>query len=187
MEQHTTKTLEILFSPRFLKCDEKQHVDSTKDKATIECSYSGNPTPKLTWYRRVDDKPITSDPSIHIDTKDEHHGKFKSIITFDREKLVAVTPLTTTTKAPNGQTETGSQPKIQGDNYYQQLLNAGFVAKLFTLNNEQKGVQNIEIVGDANLAGSKSADSSSIKSIQNLSTSIIFISFLIILYMIQHH
>jgi hypothetical protein len=94
--------------------------------------------------------------------------------------------ITTATKAPNGQTEPVPQAKPAGDNYYQQLLNAGFVVKL-TLNNEEKGVQKVNIVPDANQARSNSQDSSTIKSIQNLSTSIIFVSFLIILYMTQHH
>jgi len=186
-EQHAIKNLEVLFTPRFLKCDERQHVDSSKEKSTIECSYSGNPQPKLTWLRQTDEKPITSDMGITIETKDEHHGKYRSIVTFDRDKLIAI-PLTTTTttKAPTDQTHTTPQPKTTGDNYYQQLLNGGFMAKL-TYNNEDKGTQKISIVGDANQARSKNIDNSTIKPIQNLSPSIILFSFLIILYMIQHH
>jgi hypothetical protein len=185
-EQHITKNLEIIFTPRFLKCDDRQHVDSTRDKSTIECSYSGNPAPKLTWFRQTDDKPIILDAGVTVDTKDEHHGKYKSVVTFDREKLVAMPLTTTTTKAPSGQGDTTAQPKLAGENYYQQLLNGGFVAKL-TYNNEEKGSQKISIVGDANQARSNILDSSTIKPIQNLSTSIILFSFLIILYMIQHH
>jgi hypothetical protein len=184
-EHHATKFLEILFTPRFLTCDERQHVDSTKEKSTIECSYSGNPQPKLTWLRQTDEKPITSDLGITIETKDEHHGKYKSIVTFDRDKLVVI-PLTTTTKSPNAPSDTTPQPKVTGDNYYQQLLNGGFTAKL-TYNNEDKGSKKINIVGDANQARSKILDNSSTKLIQNLSTSIILFSFSIILYMIQHH
>jgi len=60
------------------------------------------------------------------------------------------------------------------------------MAKL-TYNNEDKGTQKISIVGDATQARSKILDNSTIKPIQNLSTSIILFSFLIILYMIQHH
>jgi len=155
-----------------------------KEKATIECSYSGNPQPKLTWYRQSDDKLIVPDTGITIDVKDEHHGKYKSIITFDRDKLVAVPLTTTTTKSPNGPTDTTSQPKVTGDNYYQQLLNGGFVAKLQN-NNEVKDFRKINIVSDANQARTKAADNSTTKTIQNLSTSIILFSLLIILSMIQ--
>jgi hypothetical protein len=185
-EQHATRHLEVLFTPRFLKCDERQHVDSTKEKSTIECSYSGNPAPKLTWLRQTDEKPITSDLGITIETKDEHHGKYKSIVTFERDKLVVIPLTTTTTKSPSGQQDTTPQPKVTGENYYQQLLNGGFVVKLIH-NNEEKGSRKIDIVGDANQARSKTLDNSSIKTIQNLSTSITLFSSLIILYMVQHH
>ena len=120
---------------------------------------------------------------LQLNTKDEHHGKYKSIVTFDRDKLVAI-PLTTTTKAPNVQPDTTSASKIKGDNYYQQLLNGGFIAKLIAPNNEEKGARKINIVSDLNLAKSGQLNSSAIK---NLSTSIVLFSLLIILYMIQHH
>jgi cell wall assembly regulator SMI1 len=184
-EQHATKNLEVLFTPRFIKCDERQHVDSTKEKSTIECTYAGNPAPKLTWVRQSDEKPIISDPGITIDLKDEHHGKYKSVVTFERDRLITI-PLTTTTKSPNDQTNTTPSPKIPGNDYYQQLLNGGFIAKL-TYNNEDRGSQKITIVGDANQARSKVLDNSTRKSIENLSTSMIFFSFFLILYMIQHH
>jgi hypothetical protein len=182
-EQHVTKVLEIQFTPRFLKCDEKQYINSTKEKAIIECSYSGNPQPKITWLRQTDEKPITSDPGISIETKDEHHGKYKSIVTFERDKLVAI-PLTTTTKSPNAPTDPTPQIKIKGDNYYQQLLNGGFIARLITANNEVKGSQKINIVSDANQARANPLNS---LARQNPSTSMILFSFLIILCMIQHH
>jgi len=137
-EQHAIKNLEILFTPRFLQCDQKQHVDSLKEKSTIECSYSGNPQPKLTWLRQTDEKPITTDVGIIMETKDEHHGKYKSIVTFDRDKLIGIPLTTTTTKSPNEQANTTPQPKTTGDNYYQQLLNGGFIAKL-TYNDADKG------------------------------------------------
>lgn len=184
-EQHATKILEVLFIPRFLDCHERQHVDSTKEKSTINCTYAGNPQPQLTWLRQTDEKPITSDLGITVETKDEHHGKYTSIVTFDRDKLVNI-PITTTTKSPNAQQDTTPQPKITGENYYQQLLNGGFIAKL-TYNHEEKGSRKINIVGDANQARSKALDNSSLKTIQNLSTSIILFSILIILHMIYQH
>jgi len=184
-EQHASRNLEVIFTPRFLKCDEKQHVDSTKEKSMIECSYSGNPPPKLTWLRQTDEKPITSDVGITIETKDEHHGKYKSVVTFDRDKLIAI-PLSTTTKSPSGQPDTTAKPLVTGDNYYQQLLNGGFIAKL-NYNNEDKGSRKISIVGDANQARSKALDNSSRKLIEYFSTSMILFSSLILLYLIQDH
>ncbi|CAF3374778.1 unnamed protein product [Rotaria sp. Silwood1] len=186
-EQHALKVLDVLFTPRFLKCDEKQYVNSTKENATIECSYSGNPAPTLTWFHQTDEKPIRSETGITIETKDEHHGKYKSVVTFDREKLIAI-PLTTTTMAPssNGKSDTTIKPKATGDNYYQQLLTDGFIVKL-TYNNEEKGLHKINIVSDVNEVRSNALDSSSIKTIHNLSTSIMFLLFLTILYMIQYH
>jgi hypothetical protein len=99
-------------------------------------------------------------------------------VTFDRDKLIA-TPVTTTTKPPNGLTES----KVIGDNYYQQLLSGGFIVKL-TYNNEDKDIRKISIVSDASQARSTSLDSATT---QKLSTSIILFSFLISLYVIYHH
>ena len=70
-------------------------MDSTQDKATIQCSYAGNPQPKLIWLRQTDETPITSDAGITIETKNEHHGRYKTIVTFDRKKSAAL-PLTAT-------------------------------------------------------------------------------------------
>jgi hypothetical protein len=184
-EQHQSKVLDVIFTPRFLKCDEKQHVDSAKEKSTIECSYSGNPQPKLTWLRQSDEKPITADVGVTIETKDEHHGKYKSVITFERDKLIAI-PLSTTTKSPTGQPDTTAKPLATGDNYYQQLLNGGFIVKLSS-NNEDKATRKISIVGDANQARSKTLDNSSRKLIEYFSTSMILFSSLILLYLIQDH
>jgi hypothetical protein len=184
-EQHASKNLEVLFTSRFGKCDEKQHVDSTKEKSTIECSYSGNPQPKLTWFRQIDEKPINLESGITIETKDEHHGKYKSVVTFDRDKLIA-TPLSTTTRSPTGQPNTTAKPLVTGDTYYQQLLNGGFIVKL-SHNNEDKFTRKISIVGDANQARSKTLDNSSRKLIEYFSTSMILFSSLILLYLIQHH
>ncbi|CAF5001466.1 unnamed protein product, partial [Rotaria sp. Silwood1] len=159
---------------------------STKENATIECSYSGNPAPTLTWFHQTDEKPIRSETGITIETKYEHHGKYKSIVTFDREKLIAMS-LTTTTLATssNGKSDITIKPKATGDNYYQQLLNDGFIVKL-TYNNEEKGLHKINIVSDVDEVRSNTVDSSSIKTIQNLSTSLMLLSFLTVLYMIQH-
>ncbi|CAF2770138.1 unnamed protein product [Rotaria sp. Silwood2] len=189
-EQHALKVLDVLFTPRFLKCDEKQYVNSTKENATIECSYSGNPTPTLTWFRQTDEKLIKTETGITIETKDEYHGKYKSIVIFDREKLISI-PLTTTmtttiTKSSNGKSDITIKPKPAGDNYYQQLLNDGFIVKL-TYNNEERGLRKINILSDVNDVRSNALDSSSTKTIQNLSTFIILLSFLPVLYMIQFH
>ncbi|CAF4657010.1 unnamed protein product [Rotaria sp. Silwood1] len=185
-EHHALKVLDVLFTPRFLKCDEEQYVNSTKENATIECSYSGNPAPTLTWFHQTDEKPIKSETGITIETKDEHHGKYKSIVTFDREKLIAMSLTTTTlTTSSNGKSDITIKPKATGDNYYQQLLNDGFIVKL-TYNNEEKGLHKINIVSDVDEVRSNTVDSSSIKTIQNLSTSLMLLSFLTVLYMIQH-
>ncbi|CAF3320290.1 unnamed protein product [Rotaria socialis] len=188
-DQHIIKNFEVLFTPRFVQCDEKQYVNSTKENATIECEYSGNPAPILTWFRQSDDKPLKSETGITIETKDEHHGKYKSIVTFDREKLITIplsTTLSTTTKLINGKPETTTKPKGIGDNYYQQLLSDGFSVKL-TYNNEEKGTRKISIVSDVNDARSNSLDNSSTKTIQCLSTAIILLSLLTTLFMIQRH
>lgn len=184
-EQHAFKYLEVQFTPRFLKCDERQHVDSTKEKSTIECSYSGNPQPRLSWFRQGDGRFLNSDAGVTVETIDEHHGKYKSIVTFERDKLVAI-PLTTTTRAPNAPVETSTPARVLGDNYYQQLLNGGFVAKLFLNNNEEKGSKKINIFGDATQARANLADSSSVSSIQYRSTSILLVSLTLLFVVIQH-
>ncbi|CAF4870574.1 unnamed protein product, partial [Rotaria sp. Silwood2] len=52
------------------------------ENATIECSYSGNPAPTLTWFRQTDEKPIKTETGIAIETKDEH-----SIVAFSFVEL----------------------------------------------------------------------------------------------------
>ena len=184
-EQHAFKYLEVLFTPRFLKCEERQHVDSTKEKSTIECSYSGNPQPRLSWYRQSDGRALNSDLGVTVETVDEHHGKYKSVVSFDRDKLLAI-PLTTTTRAPNAPVETSTPARVLGDNYYQQLLNGGVVAKLFLNSNEEKGSKKITIFGDANQVRANLADSASISSIQCRSTSLLLFSLTLLLVVIQH-
>ncbi|CAM4790446.1 unnamed protein product [Rotaria magnacalcarata] len=188
IHQRVMKNFEVLFTPRFVKCEDKQYVNSTKENATIECEYSGNPAPILTWFRESDGKPLKPEAGITIETKDELHGKYKSIVTFDREKLITIpfTTLSTTTKPIDGKPEITEKPKVIGDNYYQQLLSDGFSVKL-TYNNEEKGTRKISIVSDVNDARSNSLDNSSTKTIQCLSTTIILLSLLTILFMIQHH
>jgi len=146
----------VLFTPRFQECAGTQHVDATKDKASIVCTFAGNPAPQLVWYRQIDNQPIQTDSSFVVTTESENHGKYKSILTFDRTKLAAV-PLTTTTKSP---AESSTQTAIKGNNYYEQLLNSGFVAKLI-LNNEEKDSKKITIVGDASKAKVNALDNSS--------------------------
>ncbi len=167
-EQHATKTLDVLFTPQFFKCADRQYVDSKKDRSSIECSYSGNPQPKLTWYRQSDQKPLTYDNGITIENKDEQQGKYKSIITFDRNKLISI-PLITT----------NAQGNTSGENYYQQLLNNGFIVKL-TVNGNDKGTRLISIVRDASQIRSKLSDSST-----TMSLSSILLAFLFILHIIQ--
>ncbi len=174
-EQHTTKTLDVLFGARFLKCEESQFVDLKKEQSTIECSYSGNPQPKLTWFRQIDQKPITSDIGITIDTKDENNGKYKSVVTFDRNKLISISLSTTSPST----TTTNGQENLAGENYYQQLLNNGFIVKL-TLNGNEKATRIINIVQDANQMRSKLLNNSI-----TMSLSSILLSFLLILHIIQ--
>lgn len=196
-ERHAIKNFEVLFTPRFLKCDGTQYVNSTIDRTTIECSYSGNPSPTLAWFHQTDERPVKSGPGtgMTIETIDEHHGKYKSILTLEREKLTA-TPLTTTTtttttmtttlKTANGKSDTTAKPKAAAVNYYQQILNDGFIVKIMH-NNEEKGTQKINIITDSSELRPKFVNSSPSSTIQYFSTSIIFSSLLTILYMIQNY
>jgi len=109
---------------------------------------------------------------ITLETKDEYNGKYKSIVTFDRNKLISI-PILTTTTTKSGQ-ETSS-----GENYYQQLLNNGFTVRL-TTSGQEKGTRNINIVRDVNQLRSNSLNSSI-----TLSYSSIILSFLLILHIIQ--
>jgi len=162
-EQQVTKTLEILFAARFLKCEERQYVDSKVDQSSIECSYSGNPQPKLNWHRQSDQAPLVSDGGFKIETKDEQNGKYKSIFTFDRNKLITIP----------------SQENLSGENYYQQLLSKGFSVKL-TVNGIEKATRNINIERDVKRMRSGSWNKS-----MKISCSTILLSFLLILQIIQ--
>jgi len=112
----------------------------------------------------------TSDIGITIDIKDEQNGKYKSILTLDRNKLISI-PLPTTTN---------DQGNTSGENYYQQLLNNGFSVKL-TVNGNDKGTRLINIVRDVNQVRSKYLDNNSI----TISLSSMLLSFLLILHIIQ--
>ncbi|CAF0955827.1 unnamed protein product [Adineta ricciae] len=144
-ERVATETLNVLFTPNFLDCSERQFVDPRKDQSSIECSYNGNPAPQLTWLRQSDQRLVTSDAGITIETKDESKGKYRSIVTFDRNKLTSL-PLP---PMKNGSVE----------NYYQYLLNNGFLVKL-TVNGNEKGTRAIKIVKDARQVQSKVSSSS---------------------------
>lgn len=163
----------MLFTPRFTDCKEHQVASSDKEKAIIECGYAGNPAPKLLWVRQSDGKQLNTDVGITIETKDEHHGKYRSIITLDRDKLIAI-PTTTTTKAPNAGVETSTASKYLGENYFQQLLNGGFTVKLLTSHNEQHASRNIQIVSDAQQAKVNTPASPSSCSRSTPLTSILF-------------
>lgn len=166
-QQETTKTLDVLFAARFLQCAERQHVDAKRDQSIIECAYSGNPQPKLLWLRQSDLKPITSDNGITTSTKDDNHGRYRSIVTFDRNRLVSI-PVSSN----NG------QENPSGENYYQQLLNKGFLVKL-TVNGNEKATRNINIVRDAKQIRTNALN----HSIVNSSSSILFV-LLTLLHMI---
>ncbi|CAF2650046.1 unnamed protein product [Rotaria sp. Silwood2] len=168
-EQQSSKVLEVLFAPRFLKCDESQYVDSKKNHSTIECSFSGNPQPALIWLRSIDKKPFLSDNGITIEIKNESYGKYKSIITLDRNKLMSI-PITMKINGQQNKTE---------ENYYQQLLTDGFIAQL-NVNGNDKDKRVIHIVRDANQIRSLSSNNSTI-----ISFSSMLLSFLLILYINQ--
>lgn len=162
--KHATKTMEVLFAPRFLTCHDRQYVDSKQDQGSIECSYSGNPAPTLVWLRRSDRKAITTDQGVTTEINNESHGKFKSIVKFDRTRL-NTNPIQTSLN-------------ISGENYYQQLLNNGFIVQLF-VNGKEKAIRNITIVSDKSQIQTKLANYS-----KSLRYSTILVGFLFILHMI---
>lgn len=168
-EQNATKLLEILFAPRFLKCDDSQFVDSKKNQSSIECSYSGNPAPVLNWIRQTDKKPLTPDTGITIEVKNESYGKYKSILTFNREKLVSM-PLIPKTTGNGNKTE---------ENFYQQMLNDGFIAQL-TFSGNEKDKRVITIARDPNQIRSFSSIGSTIYSLSPM-----LLSFLLIVHIHQ--
>jgi hypothetical protein len=137
-EQQTTKTLDVLFTPRFLKCDERQHIDMKQEQSILECSYSGNPAPTLTWQRKSEKKPIQNESGITIETKDEYHGRYKSILKFDRTKLGSLPSTIATTLSTN-------PVNSSIDNYYQQLLDDGFTVQL-TVNGNDRGTRAISVI-----------------------------------------
>jgi hypothetical protein len=156
-EHHAMKHLDVLFTPKFIKCHEGQHIDSSKEQATIECSYGGNPKPTLTWYRASDNKSLIPESGVTVDIIDEQHGKYKSVVKFERDKLIAI-PTTTAQTTTNAQGEIGSSTS-SADNYYQQLLNNGFLVKL-TINGVEKDRRSIKIFSDANQARSQTTNRS---------------------------
>ena len=166
--QQSTKTLEVLFAPRFLQCEERQHVDVEKNQASIECSYGGNPVPILTWRRQTDQRAISTDAGVTIETKDEHHGKYRSIVKFDRSKLLAISSTSPGTSPATGQAETSAV------NYYQQLLNGGFIVQL-TVNGIDRGTRVIHIVRNANQIRVNPSDSSASISLSSMLVSLLFI------------
>ncbi|CAF0910560.1 unnamed protein product [Adineta steineri] len=139
-ERHAIKTLQVLFTPRFIRCDKKQRVNTTNEQSTIECSYAGNPKPELIWLRQTDRYPITKDDGIIIETIDQHHGTYKSIVTFNRRALTTISD--------------GKQSTKTDDNYYQKLVNGGFIVQL-KHNNEIKDTRRITIVDGDNQSKSK--------------------------------
>ncbi|CAF1160503.1 unnamed protein product [Rotaria sordida] len=170
-EQQASKVLEVLFAPRFIKCNESQYIDPKKNQSIIECSFSGNPQPTLIWFRQTDKKPLLSDNNggIIINIKNESYGKYKSILTLNKNKLISM-PIT---KIINGQ---GNKTD---ENYYQQLLNDGFSVQL-NVNGIDKGKRIINIVRDVNQIRSLSSNSSMI-----ISFSSMLLSFLLILHIHQ--
>jgi len=106
---------------------------------------------------------------ITLETKDEYNGKYKSIVTFDRNKLASITTTTTTT----------GQETPSGETYFEQLLNSGFTVRL-TTSGQEKATRNINIVRDANQIRSNLLNNSI-----TLLHSSILLSFLLILHIIQ--
>lgn len=74
------------------------------------------------------------------------------------------------------------------ENYYQELLNSGFIVKLI-LYNEEKGSKSINITTNNHKVQAQINlfDNSTTKTVQNLSKFIVLFSFLIIHFMIEHH
>jgi len=140
-EQQATQTLDVLFAPRFLICKDRQHIDSQQESTFVECSFSGNPSPTLIWRRHNHDQRIIGpEAGIQIETIDEQNGRYKSFLRFNRTKLSSM-PVATNS---NG---------TQDENYYQELLNGGFIAQL-TINNVEKAKQIIRIDRHASQARS---------------------------------
>lgn len=162
--KHATKTIEVLFDARLLTCHDRQYVDSKQDHGSIECSYSGNPAPTLVWLRRSDRKAITTDQGITVEINNESHGKYKSIVKFDRNRL-NINPIQTSLN-------------ITGENYYQQLLNNGFIVQLLA-NGKEKTTKNITIVADKSQIQTKFANYSN-----SITHSTILVGFLFILHMV---
>ena len=130
-EQQATQTLDVLFAPRFLVCQDRQHLDPQQESPFVECSFSGNPSPTLIWRRHNDQRIIGPEPGVTIETKDEQNGRYKSILRFNRTKLASM-PVSSNA---NGTTD---------ENYYQEFLNGGFIAQL-TINNVEKAKQIIRV------------------------------------------
>lgn len=170
VDEQASKVLDVLFGPRFNKCEENQYVDMKKNLSTIECAYSGNPQPNLLWLRQSDKKPITSDVGITVQVKNETNGKYRSIVTFEQQKLINISTISKT----NGQTNKSE------NNYFEQLLNDGFIVQL-NVNGNDKGRRLIKIVRDENQIRSLTVNKSTTISY----SSILLLSFLLILHMLQ--
>ncbi|UJR34629.1 hypothetical protein I4U23_027406 [Adineta vaga] len=164
-EMHAIKVLEVLFTSRFLSCHNRQLINMMKEEASIECTYAGNPEPTLIWRRKTDKYPLASIPGIRIQIIDEHHGKYKSIVTFNRKIL--------TTTSDN------KKSNITKDTYYQELLTNSFIAEL-EHNYEVINTRSISIVFIAGQIKEEKYNNLSIKIKHNFHVLIILISFLII-------
>ncbi|CAF1474461.1 unnamed protein product, partial [Didymodactylos carnosus] len=115
------KKLHVLFNPRFVTCNDKQHIDLKKSEETsvkpqIDCTYSGNPRPQIEWQKANHEKLIDqyNKDSINIVEETLPSGVYKSIVKFNRQKLDDI---------QNGMAD--------GDkSYFQKLVADGFVVKL---------------------------------------------------------
>ncbi|CAF0780231.1 unnamed protein product [Didymodactylos carnosus] len=113
--------LNVLFNPRFVTCNDKQHIDLKKNEETnvepqIDCTYSGNPKPIIEWQKASSEKLVDTNNKDGITIVEEAlpFGVYKSIVKFNRQKLDELQSVTT-----------------DGDkSYFQKLIADGFVVKL---------------------------------------------------------
>ena len=90
IKKQITKHVEVLFTPRFLQCDERQYVDDKQEQAMLSCSYSGNPPPTLTWHRQNDSNPLQNQSAAIIEHIDKKAGKYQSLLKIDRAKFPSI-------------------------------------------------------------------------------------------------
>lgn len=141
-------TLNVLFTPRFLKCDEKQAADENNETAIISCGFSGNPAPTVTWHRANDKKPVDVSPGITIQLNDNLNGSYTTSLKLERSKLP-------------------SNSNTSAESLYKEYLKSGFIVQL-TINGIDRGARTIQIVRHANKIRSTSINDSTTRRISSL-------------------